>query len=373
MPLTSSSTPGSPSEERKVPVKTGRKKIFRAIFIVLLVVAIVVCWQILSYFNNSSRPFVVGRPLSNPHTHLHTIAMGNHSGVIYLGTHYGLFRSTDGGHSWPQQQGALNNTMITSIAVSPSNGNVLAVTGIPNGNGSAQMGIYFSSDGGTNWNMASPARLPSSAYPYSVVAGTANDQQFYAFYNNAGLYETRDMGVHWYSITDSSLSAMQTPHLLTDPRNPNHLLFGGDSGLYESHDDGKQWSHITAIKGSVFNIMASQTAPRIIFCSTGQGLYRWSEESSSPILLNTQPLNTSLTRLAVDASGKIVYGVAGQDVWASNDGGNTWQHHSHLDRSDITAFVLDPGHPELLYVGFYLPAKVEYSTDGGNNWRVLTD
>ena len=46
------------------------------IVFVLIIIAIVVAWQALNAYNNSTDPSVAGRPLSNPHTHLHSVTLG---------------------------------------------------------------------------------------------------------------------------------------------------------------------------------------------------------------------------------------------------------------------------------------------------------
>src|SRR5712691_12477619 len=84
------------------PKSLLQKRPVRVLFVILVVTAVIVGWVLLNNNVNSTDPTVAGRPLSNPHTHLHTIALGDRSGVIYLGTHYGLFTSTDGGSTWPQ-------------------------------------------------------------------------------------------------------------------------------------------------------------------------------------------------------------------------------------------------------------------------------
>src|SRR5437588_2675758 len=125
--IPSSTSPRTQDAERQTKVKASwRTRIIRILVFGLLILVIVAAWQFLNAYNNSTDPTVAGRPLSNPHTHLHSVVLGEKPGVLYLGSHYGLFTSTDGGHTWPQLHGALNNYMVTAIAVSPSNPNVLA-------------------------------------------------------------------------------------------------------------------------------------------------------------------------------------------------------------------------------------------------------
>src|SRR6266566_7010848 len=143
-------TPSKPKTEKQKKVKSsGRTRIVRSLVIGLLIVAIVVAWQVLSAYNNSTSPTIAGRPLSNPHT----LALGEKPGVLYLGTHYGLFTSRDGGHTWPQSHGTLNNYMVTSIAVSLSDPNLLALIVIPTSGLGQQSGIAFSRDSGTTWQI----------------------------------------------------------------------------------------------------------------------------------------------------------------------------------------------------------------------------
>ncbi len=370
----SSTTPSKPKTERQKKGKSSRRKrIVRTLVIGLLIVAIVVAWQVLSAYNNSTSPTIAGRPLSNPHTHLHIIALGEKPGVLYLGTHYGLFTSRDGGHTWPQSNGTLNNYMVTSIAISSSNPNILALIVIPTSGLGQQSGIAFSRDSGSSWHISAPSGLSSSAYPYSVKAGSGSSGQFYAFYFYAGWLETRDLGAHWYPITRGTLSGMQTPSLLTDSNNPNHLFLGGDQGLFESNDDGGHWLHISAIQGNVQSIIAANTTPRKFYCATDQGFYYWQEGSTQITQVTHLPMAVPPTRLATDETGKALYGLSGQDLWFSPDSGTTWVHRWRFDRGDLISLIVDPLNPYKLYVGFFLPPKVVYSTDGGSSWQTLTD
>jgi hypothetical protein len=199
-PTSPSSTPGASERERRPPPPppSARKHLRRVLIGALLIVWIVIAWQFLEALTNSTGSTIAGHPLSNPHTHLHTVVLGDRPGTLYLGTHYGLFISTDGGRTWPQPRGVLNQDMVTTIAVSPSHPDAIVALVLPTSGVSAPSGVAFSSDGGATWQVRVPAGLSPSAYPYTVQAGSGGSGQFYVFYNNAGWFETCDLGVHWY-------------------------------------------------------------------------------------------------------------------------------------------------------------------------------
>ncbi|MBA2393599.1 MAG: hypothetical protein H0V70_12755 [Ktedonobacteraceae bacterium] len=367
MATTASSPTTSPQDN---PAPGRRDKIWLIIFLSVLTIFVLVGWQFLSVHTNNTDPTTAGQPLSNAQMHLHTLALGGKPGVLYLGTHYGIFTSTDGGRTWPQARGTLNTLMVITIAINPQDANALALVGIPSTSGSAPEGVYFSQNGGTSWTLRNPPGLSPSAYPSTLQAGASG--RFYAFYLNGGWFETQDMGMHWHTLALHNLPPMQTPLLLPFADNPTHLLLGGEQGLFESRDDGQSWNALPAVQGSVLSLVASKTTPATIFCATDQGLYTWKDGSTAQIKQIAVSDSMTLSRLAIDATGKVLYGMAGQNLEYSQDGGAHWTLHKHFSRGDLTAFVLDPYHPEKLYVGFFLPPQVIYSTNSGTGWQIVT-
>lgn len=366
---TTPSAPVTTPQEKRSPSHKKRSRVIALLS--LAVIALLAGWQFFSIHNTNTDPTIPGHPLSNPQMHLHTIATSSKPAMLYLGTHSGIFTSTDDGKTWPQARGALNTLMITAIVSSPQNPDALALVAIPSVSGGAPEGAYFSSDGGTNWTLRNPSGLSLSAYPYTIQAGSGGKGHFYVFFLNGGWFETLDMGLHWHMLVLHNLPAMQTPLLLSFAGDRNHLLLGGEQGLFESKDDGQTWNILPAVQGYVFSLIASKTTPTTIFCATDQGLFTW-REGTSQIKQLTLPDSTTFSRLASDATGTILYALAGQNLEYSQDGGIHWIQRKHFSRSDIVALVLDPQDTQKLFIGFFLPPEVLSSNDSGKTWQLLT-
>ena len=363
-------TPSSPvaTPQEKPPEEHKRRNLF-IIILSLGVIAMLLGWQFFSVHNTNTDPTIAGHPLSNPQMHLHTLAIGSRLGTLYLGTHYGIFTSNDGGKTWPQARGMLNTLMVTTIITDPYNSSLLALVAIPSIPGGAPEGAYFSSDGGASWTVRNPPGLSASAYPYTIQAGAGGNGHFYAFYLNGGWFETLDMGLHWHALALHNLPAMQTPQLLSFAHNSRHLLLGGEQGLFESTDDGQTWNTLPTVQGYVLSLVASKTIPATIFCATDQGLFSWKDDSAQ---IKQLPGTTSFARLAINATGDSLYALAGQNLEYSQDDGVHWVQRKHFSRGDLTALVIDPQHAEKLYVGFFLPPQVISSNDSGKTWQLLT-
>jgi photosystem II stability/assembly factor-like uncharacterized protein len=343
-----------------------------ALGVVALLVLVEVGYQ---YWKNSptaTAPSVAGRPLSNPQTHLHTIALGDSPGMIYLGTHFGLFWSTDGGRTWPQQRGVLPELMITSIAVSPIDPRSLAVVGLSNVGDASKDGLYISQDAGETWRLSNPSLpgggLGSPISPYFVIAGV-NAADWYAVYVGAGLYETRDAGAHWALLTPGTLASALMANVFIDPADVHHLLVGTDAGLYQTRDDGAHWEQVTAVQQSVLALAALPGQPGMILCATSAGLWRSTDNG-----LRFQGISApSFSRLtAAGTTGALLYGVSGQKLWRSADAGGHWTLAAALDRSDLIALVGDPADAQTLYAGYFFPPAVFTSRNAGHSWQVVT-
>ncbi|MBI5046011.1 MAG: hypothetical protein HZC14_03385 [Candidatus Niyogibacteria bacterium] len=101
---------------------------------------------------------------------IESLIFDNQSGVLYLGSNYGLSRSYDHGETWQNVPIALppEALPVTAIATDPRNSNKIAV--------SVQNELFMSKDGGVNWKgIILPTKRPVSA----IVIDPANSNNIY--------------------------------------------------------------------------------------------------------------------------------------------------------------------------------------------------
>src|SRR6187455_770085 len=178
----------------------------------------------------------------------------------------GVWMSSDGGTTWKSVFDDQPISSIGSIAVAPSDPNVIYVgSGEANirGNVAAGNGIYKSIDGGKTWThvwkqegqIGTMVVHPKNAdVAFAAVLG-------HAFGPNPerGVYRTRDGGKTWQQVLKKDIDTGASSVAL-DPHNPRvvfaglwqavrrpwELVSGGPgSGLYVSRDGGDTWKELT--------------------------------------------------------------------------------------------------------------------------------
>ncbi|MBK9386292.1 MAG: glycosyl hydrolase [Planctomycetes bacterium] len=189
--------------------------------------------------------------------------------VFYAGfAQGGVWKSTDGGRQWKPIFDDQPTQAIGSIAVAPSDPNVIYVgSGEANirGNVSFGSGLFRSTDAGKTWQhvwktrgqIGSLAIHPQDAnVAYAAVLGSP-----FGPGEERGIYRTRDGGTTWQRVlfVDAETGASEVTLDPTNPRivfagmwqtrrEPWKLTSGGKgSGLHRSSDGGETW---TKLEGS---------------------------------------------------------------------------------------------------------------------------
>ncbi len=186
---------------------------------------------------------------------------------LLIGSQY-VFKSDDYGQTWQRispdltrnaanteapsggpvdldQSGAEIYPCLSSLAVSPKDGNVIWA-------GSYDGLVHVTTDGGKQWQAVRPPTLPewaeiSSIEPSRTAAGAAylTAERYMWDDFKPYVFETTDYGKHWTAIT-SGLPADEYAFVVRqDPNDANLLFLGGKSTVYASLDGGAHWQPLT--------------------------------------------------------------------------------------------------------------------------------
>jgi photosystem II stability/assembly factor-like uncharacterized protein len=311
----------------------------------------------------------------------------------------GVWMSSDGGTTWRSVFDDQPISSIGSIAVAPSDPNVIYVgSGEANirGNVAAGNGIYKSTDGGKSWThvwrqegqIGTMAVHPKNAdVAFAAVLG-------HAFGPNPerGVYRTRDGGKSWQQVLKKDKDTGASD-VAIDPSNPN-ILFAGfwqtrrfpwdmqsggpGSGLYVSRDGGDTWKQITGhglpegIWGKV-GVAIAPSDPRRVYAlieAEKGGLFRSNDGGESWELATA---NRALRQRAWYYSTLTVHPANPNEVWFPQvpmlktiDGGKTIEYVKGIVHGDHHDVWFDPADPKRMIVAN--DGGVNVSRNGGATW-----
>ncbi len=310
----------------------------------------------------------------------------------------GVWKSVDGGLEWKPIFDDQPVSSIGSVAVSPSDENVVWVgSGEANirGNVAEGNGIYRSTDGGETWHhvwtgegqigaLAIDPRDPDTAF--AAVLGSP-----FGPGSDRGVYRTVDGGVSWTKVlfVDNDTGASD---VCLDPSNPR-IVFAGmwqarrtpwsltsggpGSGLYLSRDGGDTWKRLygKGLPDGIWGKIGVRVAPSdpervyaLIEAEEG-GLFRSDDGGGTFTRVNA---SRGLRQRAWYYSTLTIDPTHADSVWfpqvsmlKSIDGGASirsvkgggWDYH------DVW---IDPADPRRMIVGS--DAGISVSRDGGRTW-----
>jgi photosystem II stability/assembly factor-like uncharacterized protein len=321
--------------------------------------------------------------------------------VYYVGAASGgIFKTTDGGASWAPIFDSQPVSSIGSLAVAPSDTNVVwAGTGetfirsdVSQGNG-----IYKSTDAGKTWKcmgLENTGRIGRIAIdprnPEAVFAAAMGHA--YGPQQERGVYRTIDGGKTWERVlfVDENTGCSD---IAMDPTNPRILYAGmwpmliktwgkwsgGPGGsLHVSRDGGTTW---TRLKGSGLpdteigkvGLAVSASDPSRVYAlieTATEGLWRSNNGGESWALVNRDHalLNRPLyyTRVIVSPNDADEVYFPATRFHMSQDGGKTIQRFSPWG-GDHHDMWIDPKNPDRMIVGN--DQGIAISTTRGKSWR----
>jgi photosystem II stability/assembly factor-like uncharacterized protein len=309
--------------------------------------------------------------------------------TYYVGTGSGgVFKTTDGGASFTPVGDGLNLS-IGDVALDPSNAQTVYVgTGEVNGGGGSLtyggQGVFRSTDGGQSW---AGLGLEETGTIGRILVHPANpntlwvaaEGKLFATDPHRGVFRSTDGGQTWAKtlfVNDST----GVVDLALNPRSPDTLYaaawerrrgasfryYGGaGSGLYRSTNGGQTWTELTSGLPQDANVgrigvAVAPSRPNVVYAfysdaaGNPRAFYR-STNGGTTWTARTPVGNSSYEwwfgQVRVDPAdyNRVYYGSL--TLFASSNGGSSWQDVNGIMHVDHHALWIDPANPNNLVAG----------------------
>jgi len=190
---------------------------------------------------------------------------------------------------------------------------------------------------------------------------------------------------HLVGFADQAISTM-----VIDPKDSRILYLGTRcNGLFKSTNAGQSWSKV--LEGAISSIAINPASTQVVFVAvtpcavqsrwfimnTVDGGGSWSASDSG--MTSHLQAERTIVVLAIDPKRPwLMYaGTSGfqalGSLWKSTDGGSTWFSASDQMKSrNIGSIVIDPSHPDTVYVGTFGLGEIYRSPDAGGTWISTT-
>ncbi len=375
------------------------KRIFCSLLLVLLAIGLEAQQLDTSYFTN-----LKFRDLGPSRGGRSTAVVGdlNNPNLFYMGsTGGGVWKTDNGGQSWKNISDGYFGGSIGSIAIAPSDDNIIYVgqgEESLRGNVSFGYGVWKSDDAGISWKsvgLKNGRHIPRIAvHPKeanTVFAAVLGD--LYVNSTERGLYKSVDGGESWKRVLYNGDSA-GCNEVIIDPlnhrvmyastwqvrRSPYSFSSGGKgSGLWRSKDGGETWENLMSKPGipegivGKITISASPVQKRLVFAmiehATQGGLYRSEDGGESWERVNGEGKIRQrawyFSRVYCDTKDANKVYTMNVYFQKSMDGGKTFKaiNTPHVDHHDLW---IDPNNNQRMITGNDGGGQV--SMNGGNTW-----
>nr|BCX00065.1 MAG: hypothetical protein KatS3mg041_0111 [Bacteroidota bacterium] len=266
----------------------------------------------------------------------------------------GLYRSLDGGRTWPELVFDLRNREVAFLELGNRGVCYLGLYG---------EGVFRSQDGGRTWT-AQNANLNN---PYVLSLLPEPDGRLWLGTDGGGVWLWLPDSARWIptSLRSGAVHALlrsQEGTLLAG-------LFG--AGLYRSPDEGVRWE--PAYGGLVAtSIRALAFAPdgSLYALAFGTGLFRSADGGRSWTLMEAGLPSPYLTALHVSSGGRVWVGTAGSGLFELGPNGLIWISRAPERFQGRQVRAIASGPRNRIYVS--AEGGLYRSLDGGLNWEVIS-
>ncbi len=335
-----------------------------------------------------------------------------YASITEKGSRSGIWRSVDGGKNWQHlltdlPEGARFGR--TSLAVSPSNPNVLYAFALDEANDEMLLGVFRTTNGGDNWTPIHEKHFQNEdqiSYNNTIVVHPTDPD--HVICGGVNLHRTTNGGKTWHKITKCD-DDFDTPHyahsdhhaLVMPAAAPDRVYTANDGGVDVSEDGGDTWENrskglaitmfydmdVAQSSSKVFGggsqdngtiVTRTGTPEKFLTIDTGDGgwniidpknaghiftsaynlqIQRYRGLDDDPVIVTPRAPKAErdsiwMCYIAMDPVDSNTLLTGTSRVWRTTNDGENWRSISkHLDGSSISAIEIAAADRNFIYVG----------------------
>ncbi|MBV9926842.1 MAG: peptidoglycan-binding protein [Acidobacteria bacterium] len=292
--------------------------------------------------------------------------------LLLAGTNKGIWRSTDAGERWEQLNTSDTPNLINveSLAVDPRDTNVIyaGTWYLP----------YKTTDGGKTWSITKTGIIDDS--DIFAIEIDDRDPDHVIISACSGIYETRNAGGMWRKVNGIPSQSRRTRSILQNPGRPDTIYAGTTEGFWMSMNGGGDWKVTTSRQIFEVNAIAVHPSnPDLVYIGTNNYGVMVSRDGGRNFVPSNGGYSGRRAYTIVPDREKpgrvyaatINTATGGGYFYVSNDAGETWQLSARNMPPRLIAYAIlqDPRDGNVIYLGTNY--GLYRSADRGASWSPL--
>lgn len=282
--------------------------------------------------------------------------------VIFLDARGGVYKSTDGGASWTAANSGIFAARIDSVAVDPSNSNV--VWAGCNYRCESDIRLYRSANAGASWSGPFISQEPL-AFIYDVAVGA--NAVAYVIVDLGAVYRSTNNGGSWTRAT--GLPGFSSGTSLGVDASGNNVYWAGANGVYRSTNAGTSFAVASGVASGARGTALAFTDAAVLAGTDGDGVFRSTNAGAAWSAANSG-LRSSVRAVAADPlDARVVWsGSFASHLFRSGDNGASWTRFKTGLTPEILAIAVDPRSGNTVFAGTGGGSGLYKTTNGGTTW-----
>lgn len=263
--------------------------------------------------------------------HVHSLFLNPSDNALLMGTHNGLFKSTDARNTFQKVEvkGQVNADDFMNFAYDQDNKIIYA--------GGHDLGVVKSIDGGTTWIKTDSGIKGTDTHALAI--NPLDSNRLYAFSVDNGVFGTKDAAKSWYRIDDGPINPsvrafgyMGTPSAMdrsmrTDrTTNIGYLWAGTSGGLYSSFACFCGWTKTSGISdnATIYTLVPDPTNRSAMFAGTKDGIYQTTDEGKTFTQIKSDIKDVAAITFDLNNPKTLYAATSGGTIYKSEDSGSSW-------------------------------------------------